>query len=208
MNYLGHLFLSGQESEVIYGNFIADVIKGNQWKKYGKEVQKGIKLHRFIDSFTDNHTMVHAAKARIRPYFGLTSGIVIDMYFDHFLSLKWNDYHELELSDFTRNMMTILSDYKNEMPSYTGVLFEKMRNQDWISSYKTIDGIAFALGQMANRVKFNTQWNKAGDVLIEHYIDLEDDFRAFIPDLISKVIENFNINLKLSNEFKFGNHKI
>ena len=64
MNYLGHLVLSGQDDEVLLGNFIADAIKGSSYKMYSTGVQKGILLHRKIDDFTDKHQSYLEGKRR------------------------------------------------------------------------------------------------------------------------------------------------
>ena len=64
MNYLGHLVLSGNDSEILFGNFIADAIKGNSYIKWPGNIQKGILLHRFIDNFTDNNNHYLLGKRR------------------------------------------------------------------------------------------------------------------------------------------------
>ena len=193
MNYLGHFYLSGIQPDVIFGNFIGDVIKGSKWKAYPESVQKGILLHRFIDDYTDNHPDTQLAKDRIRSHFSITSSIVVDMYFDHFLSLNWQKYHPQTLSDFSRKTFDRLKLFEKEMPSYTGLLFQKMRNENWLSSYKSIKGIAFALSRMGKRVKFDNNWDLAEEVLRENYNMLEQDFYRFFPSLIMGVKEKFDI---------------
>ena len=194
MNYLGHFYLSGTKPDVIFGNFIGDVIKGSRWKAYPETIQKGILLHRFIDDFTDNHPDTKIAKDRIRIHFSITSSIVVDMYFDHFLSLHWQKYHNQSLMDFSRKTFEKLKPFEKEMPSYTGILYQKMRDEEWLLSYKSIKGVSFALSRMGKRVKFQNNWEKAEEVLKENYILLEDDFHRFFPTLILQVSKRFGIN--------------
>lgn len=194
MNYLGHFYLSGDQPDVIFGNFIGDVIKGSKWKSYPESIQKGILLHRFIDNYTDNHPDTQLAKDRIRSHFSITSAIVVDMYFDHFLSLHWQKYHTQTLLAFSRKTFDKLKLFEKEMPSYTGILFRKMRDENWLSSYKNIKGIAFALSRMGKRVSFQNNWDMAEVVLKENYILLEQDFHRFFPSLILQVREKFDIN--------------
>ena len=66
MNYLGHLILSGNNSEITFGNFIADSLKGKTYLKYSKKIQKGVILHRKIDELTD--TNVHYLNGKRRFY--------------------------------------------------------------------------------------------------------------------------------------------
>ena len=186
--------MSGEQPDVIFGNFIGDVIKGSKWKAYPESVQKGILLHRFIDDFTDNHPDTKAAKDRIREHFSITSSIVIDMYFDHFLSLHWQKYHRQSLFEFSHKTFERLKPYEKEMPSYTGLLYNKMRDEDWLLSYKSIKGVSFALFRMGKRVKFQNNWEKAEEVLKENYILLEHDFHLFFPTLILQVSKRFGIN--------------
>jgi len=58
MNYLAHIYLSGNDDFLKLGNFIADEIKGKSYKEFPKDIQKGIILHRAIDDFTDHHPLV------------------------------------------------------------------------------------------------------------------------------------------------------
>ena len=194
MNYLGHFYLSGKQPDVIFGNFIGDVIKGSKWKAFPEAIQKGILLHRFIDDFTDNHPDTKRAKDRIRSHFSITSAIVIDMYFDHFLSLRWNQYYNQSLADFSKETFAKLSHFETEMPSYTGVLYQKMRDEHWLLSYKSIDGIGFALERMGKRVSFKNNWKEAKSVLKDNYLLLEDDFHRFFKEIIPEVNRRFNIN--------------
>jgi len=194
MNYLGHFYLSGKQPDVIFGNFIGDVIKGSRWKTYPESIQRGILLHRFIDDYTDNHPDTKRAKDRIRSYFSITSAIVVDMYFDHFLSLRWSQYCNLSLLEFSSDVFEKLRNYESEMPSYTGVLFQKMRDEQWLLSYKSIDGISFALERMGERVRFENNWNEAKMVLMKNYNLLEDDFHRFFKEIVLEVNRKFNIN--------------
>ena len=100
MNFLAHAHLSGKNNDVLLGNFVADAIKGNKLLKYRKEIQYGILLHRQIDSFTDKHELFMQSIDRVRKDFGKYSGIVIDIFYDHFLALNWKEYDDRELYVF------------------------------------------------------------------------------------------------------------
>ena len=54
MNYLAHIYLSGGDPEVTVGNFMADAVKGKDYQNYSEGIQRGIILHRAIDTFTDS----------------------------------------------------------------------------------------------------------------------------------------------------------
>ena len=85
MNYLGHLVLSGQDDEVLLGNFMADAVKGSSYKMYSTGVQKGILLHRKIDDFTDKHQSYLEGKRRFYDVYPKMGGVILDIVYDHLL---------------------------------------------------------------------------------------------------------------------------
>ena len=97
MNFLAHLYLSGDNEDLIIGNFIADMVKGRQIENFQEEVVKGIELHRKIDYFTDNHAIVDQSKRRLRNKYRLYSGVIVDMFYDHYLAANWSEYSRIPL---------------------------------------------------------------------------------------------------------------
>ena len=107
MNYLAHIYLSGDSKEIKVGNFIGDFVKGNQHQHFPEKVAYGIILHRRIDSFTDQHSAVRECIQLLRPGYGKYAGIVADIFFDHFLASNWKDYSMDSLHHFTKNAHAI-----------------------------------------------------------------------------------------------------
>lgn len=191
MNYLAHFYLSPSDDEVLFGNFIGDTVKGKQWQSFPEKTREGILLHRYIDDFIDKHPFSRKSRKRIRKSFGITSSVVLDVYFDHFLSKNWLDYHEMDLKTFTQTTFDRLRPFKERMPSFYPVMVEKMESENWIKSYLSISGTAFVLGRMKKRVNFENNWEDAEEVLIENYNGLEEDFRLFFPEIIKGVENSF-----------------
>ncbi|HDR52617.1 MAG TPA: DUF479 domain-containing protein, partial [Mariniphaga anaerophila] len=108
MNFLAHLYLSGNDEKLITGNFIGDYVKGNTFLKYPGKTREGIILHRRIDSFTDGHARFREVKKLFRPEFGLYSGVVTDLIFDHLLASAWDVYHPLSLCRFAKKIHAVL----------------------------------------------------------------------------------------------------
>ena len=108
MNFLAHLYLSGNNKEVILGNFIADAVKGKELNRYKEQVQVGIRLHRAIDTYTDKHPVVEKSKERLRGKYHKYAGVIVDMFYDHFLAANWNEYSNEPLNKFTSNAYRIL----------------------------------------------------------------------------------------------------
>ena len=101
MNYLAHAYLSFDDEDILFGNFIGDFIKGTKNIGLPHNVWKGVKLHRAIDSFTDQHPATTQAKDLIRKDLGHASGIFVDMIFDHILAVNWVNYSNKSLKEFT-----------------------------------------------------------------------------------------------------------
>lgn len=193
MNYLAHLFLAGTDPELILGNFIADHIKGSEIKKYPDNVCKGITMHRAIDTFTDQHPVVKQSIARLRADFHKYAGVVVDMYYDHFLSANWNEYSDMDLNQFTETRYSILNTYEAILPLRSARLLFYMEKQNWLQSYSSFDGMQQAFNGMARRTTFESNMEQAVVNLKSGYPEFGQEFRLFFPDLQLFVKNNFNL---------------
>ncbi|MEP5612966.1 MAG: ACP phosphodiesterase [Cyclobacteriaceae bacterium] len=183
MNFLAHLFLSGENEKVKVGNFIGDFVKGNQFEEYHPDIQFGIKLHREIDSFTDSHPVVLESKTRLRPIFGHYSPVIVDVYYDHFLAKNWKNFSSIDLESYTIQFYEMIAGYSNVVPQTVNHMLVYMKEKNWLYNYQFIDGIDRALSGMSKRTKFNSKMELAAASLQAHYADFEDEFTRFFPDL-------------------------
>lgn len=183
MNFLAHLYLSGDNHEIIIGNFIADHVKGNSVNLYQAGIRSGIALHRSIDSFTDNHLVVRAAVEKLRPGYRKYAGVILDMYFDHFLAVGWNEWSAEPLKQFTSRMYEVLSASYQILPARTRHMLPHMVKHDWLFNYSQFEGLHLALSGMAHRTPFMSKMETAVDKLIDDYAFYQDSFRDFFPDL-------------------------
>lgn len=185
MNFLAHAHLSGKNNDVLLGNFIADAIKGKKLLEYRKEIQYGILLHRQIDSFTDKHELFMQSAGRVRKDFGRYSGIVIDIFYDHFLALNWREYDERELHVFAAHIYGILTRNVFILPNRTKKLLPFMISQNWLTSYASLDGLKHVFNGMDRRTGRISGMDKAVAVLKQNYDELFADFKAYYPIIIN-----------------------
>jgi len=185
MNYLAHLYLSFNNEEIMVGNFIADAVKGRQIEAFPDTIRAGIRLHRLIDEFTDTHPVVEVSKSRIRENYRKYSGVVVDMYFDHFLAKNWSDFSTETLHDFTKNAYKTLFGYYVLFPSRMKRILPLMEAGNWLASYVEIENISRALQGMSHRTKFISGIENGGADLKIHYQELDKDFNKFFPELIT-----------------------
>jgi acyl carrier protein phosphodiesterase len=183
MNYLAHLYLSGNNHEIMIGNFIADHVKGKQIELFDEEIVKGIKLHRLIDEFTDTHKVVEQSKIRLRSEFGKYSPVIVDVFYDHYLAIKWEQYHHEDLSLYADNFYTLLNNNQHRLPIRTQQMIQYMIPQNWLLNYKTIAGINKTLTGMSKRTKFESKMDVAAIYLDRYYSEFENEFNEYFEEL-------------------------
>ena len=183
MNFLAHIFLSDNNDFIKIGNFMADGIRGKDYLHFPKEVQKGILLHRQIDTFTDSHNIYRKSKHRLHEKYGHYSGVIMDILYDHFLAKNWSKYSNEKLEDFANNFYELL--YKNEkiLTEKTKMMLPYMSEKNWLVSYATIAGIELILFQMDYRTKNRANMQEAVIELQQYYTEFEEEFTAFFEEL-------------------------
>lgn len=167
------------------GNFIADSIIGNKFEHYAPEIQKGIILHRHIDTFTDTHPIVRKSKRRLHKRYGLYAGIIIDIFYDHYLAKHWHQYSAIPLDLYVTAVYKLLSTQKEHLPPKTQHLLPYMIDQNWLYNYQFNEGIQKVLNGMNRRTQLKSQMHLAIEDLILKEALFYTDFSQFFKDLIS-----------------------
>ena len=183
MNFLAHIYLSGTHKEVIIGNFIADRVKGNKYNSYPKYIKIGILLHREIDSFTDTHPIVKQSTRRLRDRHRHYAGVIVDMFYDHFLAKNWNNYSDIPLENFAAEFYDIVQEAHDSLPEDIQYMLNYMIPNNWLLSYATKTGIDRALSGLSRRVKVDNRMHEAIIDLNTHYEEFEKEFIAFFEEL-------------------------
>ncbi|MDP5158640.1 MAG: acyl carrier protein phosphodiesterase [Flaviramulus sp.] len=183
MNYLAHIYLSGDDPLITIGNFIADGIKGKSYNKYPKDIQIGILLHRHIDSYTDAHKTVRLSTKRLHEKYGHYSGIIVDILYDHFLAKNWKNYSDIPLSVFVESFYDSLEAHFDILPSRIQKMMPFMLADNWLLSYASINGISKILDGMNRRTKNRSGMNKAVIELETFYNEFESEFTLFFDEL-------------------------
>ncbi|MBL30643.1 MAG: ACP phosphodiesterase [Flavobacteriaceae bacterium] len=194
MNYLAHVYLSGDNMDIAIGNFIADDIKGNNYKDYKLDWQRGILLHRFIDSFTDSHKIFRDHSKLFFNSHRHYSRVLVDIYYDYFLAKNWTKYSSLSLPKFETNFSDHLKKNLNRFPNK---LFNKISffiNHKLFSKYSSIEGLSFILKKMDIKTKYKSNMSDSINKFILFAPEMEIDFFIFFEDLI------YNVNSYLNKE--------
>ena len=184
MNFLAHLYLSGDDPKIMVGNFIADFVKGKDaLYKYEERIAFGIELHRSIDAFTDSHPVVRVSKKRLSAKYRHYSAVIVDMYYDHFLSRYWEEFHSVPLETYSRNVYQILENHSAVLPDQLNMLLRYMIKGNWLLGYGTVEGIGQALSGMARRTPYESKMELAAGDLRDNYEVFKSDFMNFFPEL-------------------------
>ena len=187
MNFLAHLFLSCQDENLLIGNFIADSIRNRDIPTYSSDIQKGVFLHRRIDSYTDQHPEVKKGTRRLHPNHGKYAPVVVDIFYDYILSHNWHQYSEEPLTRFSKRMYWILEQRMAELPTKLQRSVPSMISNDWLMNYGKEDGLRNVFSRMKERAKFPTNFDRAVDDLLKDYPLFEEEFNAFFPEVIREV---------------------
>jgi acyl carrier protein phosphodiesterase len=186
MNHLAHCFLSFNDEEVLLGNFIGDFVKGQDWRHYAPGVQKGILLHRTIDSFTDNHPMTDRSVARIRAYAGRYAPPFVDILYDHLLAIHWQEYTSESFETFAQRTYRQLENRGADMPEVLRERLPKMLAGQFLHGYTQREGLDWVLGKFSLRLAGTFDAAALSNFFFDEIEAFSDDFQAFFPDLLEK----------------------
>ncbi|MDD3721658.1 MAG: ACP phosphodiesterase [Lutibacter sp.] len=184
MNFLAHLYLSKENKNILIGNFIADAVKGKDYKNFPKEIQAGILLHRRIDYFTDTHLIVRQSKRRLNLQYNHYKGVIIDIFYDHFLAKNWHHYSDIPLEIYAENVYAFLQENNEIFPERIQKLLPNMIKYNWLVSNASIEGIQKILTGMNKQSKGISKMDLATEDLLKHYEEFELDFTTFFKELM------------------------
>ncbi|HEY9620172.1 MAG TPA: ACP phosphodiesterase [Crinalium sp.] len=187
MNYLAHLYLSHDNAELMIGSILGDFVKGSIHHLYTPEIRKGIQLHRQIDSYTDTHQIVHVSKRIVTDSRRRFAGIMVDLFYDHFLAQQWSTYSSVPLYDFSQQVYRVLLEHQDILPARLIRILPYMIEENWLTSYQDINHIGKALNGISRRLKRQNTLLNSVEELESNYAAFETYFQTFFPDVIDFV---------------------
>ncbi|GAD80073.1 ACP phosphodiesterase [Vibrio ezurae] len=188
MNFLGHLHLAHKSQSSLLGNLLGDFVRGNPEGRFEPAITHGIRMHRFIDSFTDSHPAIVA----IKPLFGERrrfSPIALDVFWDHCLTQHWRHFHPHSLAQFCHNAQSQTHPkwVHTSLPERYQYVISAMWDGGWIFSYQELENIEFVLKRMSKRSERMAPLAECFATLETHYQTLNQVFLDFYPDVIEAV---------------------
>ena len=162
---------------------MADSIRGNSYENYPEEIKKGILLHRSIDSFTDMHPVYRQSKHRLHEKYGHYSGVIMDIFYDHFLAKNWANYSNKKLEEYADEFYQLLQDNYDLLTDKIQGMMPYMIARNWLVSYASISGLEMILFQMDHRTKNRVAMHESIVELQKFYLEFETEFTQFFMEL-------------------------
>jgi acyl carrier protein phosphodiesterase len=187
MNWLAHLVLSERSSAFRLGNLLPDLMTRAELAVAPEIFQRGIECHRRIDAFTDRHPVVRRSVRRVSPAHRRFAPILMDIFYDHYLSVHWARHCAQPLAEFVQEIYTSFNKHGAQLPPTTRSHLERMRVENWLSSYREIDGVRLTLDRISQRLRRRVELGAAVVELVQNYTLLEADFAEFFPELRAHV---------------------
>jgi len=186
MNFLAHLYLAEANPESRMGNLLGDFVKGNPWDdRFEPVIWKGIMEHRHIDAFTDAHPVWQKSRALLGPDLRRFAGIVIDIFYDHFLTLHWETFSPgVSVDQFIEATYSDLKKAKHHAPGYAYRIIRQMMEENWLGNYGAIEGICETILGVSQRSPKLLPMKESARLLEIHFQKMEGHFLEFFPDMI------------------------
>lgn len=183
MNYLAHLYLSSHTDATLVGALLGDFVKVDHYRDYPPAVAEAILLHRRIDSFTDAHPLHRASKRRLDGRFRHTRGLMVDLFYDHFLARSWDRWATIPLNEFAQRVYAAMQTFKGRLPTRLERMLPYMIKDDWLCSYRELENVQKALAGLSRRLSRTNYLAEGLAELEQNYTGLESDFQQFFPQL-------------------------
>jgi len=199
MNFLGHAYIAKGHPELIAGNFAGDSYKGkyDNFEHLPKPIFNGIKLHRFIDDFTDHQENVEAV-AKIFQGHGIhkVTYIACDILIDHYLASNWKDYSSVSYEEFIAFIYEHTDSRLNELPNDFQFIYSRLKEYGWFFEYQSEAGIDKVLRQFSKRLGFKNDLDKCMKIYLDEKKIIDAYFKTFINIIVEKselyIVENLS----------------
>lgn len=182
MNFLGHLYFSYDNHDLMTANIFGDFVRGKDLSDYPEIIQKGITLHREIDNYIDTHENVLILMRSLYAELPKVAGIAVDLYFDHLLAKNWDKYHRTDLKSYLNSFYQTLDNLDERYPLEFLIMLGRMRSGNWLWHYRTLEGLTKACNGVSNRIAFKNVLHTAPIFFEKYENQITEVFHSFMED--------------------------
>jgi len=184
LNHLAHFALAGPETGLLVGGFLGDYIKGRLANRFSPEIERGIRLHRAIDQYTDTHPVVKNSYKRFDPRFRRYAGIITDIAFDHLLAQNWSRYYNEPLESYSACTLGKLLVHKEKLTEAAHQTASRMQQHNSLAHYGGLEFLERSLVYLSGRLKHANPLIDAYPHCEEQLPRLREDLLVFYPELM------------------------
>jgi acyl carrier protein phosphodiesterase len=183
MNFLAHIFLSGDNRNVQVGNFIGDFVKGSKYKDYESDVKQGILLHRAIDEYFDNIDIVRKLRRDLSADYGRYAGVALDLIFDYYLASQFCMYHNESLKVYSQSFYNHLKKISGDFDKQVKFVGDKMIELDWLNQYISPEGMQSIAMSLERRIGKQVGFERLAEGIYQNNEQLSLAFQLSFPEM-------------------------
>ena len=187
MNFLAHAYFANGDAERIVGQFCGDFVRGSDLSAYSPSIQRGIRMHRQIDAFTDRHPAVLGVRPLFQPPLRRLAGVITDVVYDHCLAIQWADHSNRDFKHYIEEVNTALIDHKAIVPKRMQGFIDFMIEHRVLQANEHFAGVEVTLNRLAARSKAFAPLENSGLIAGANMVALQQSFDDFFPQLCSYV---------------------
>jgi acyl carrier protein phosphodiesterase len=196
MNYIAHIHIAQHTDSSLLGNFLGDFVKGSQLSDYSLKVQHGIRLHRKIDVYTDQHPEVVNLRKLFPSEIQRTAGIALDIYFDHLLLSNWGHFSTQPIEQLFTNFYQQLDTTKLQVSERFMLVKFNLLKHKWLNDYHRETVCLRAMSSIEQRLKRKVTFASSSyNILCENRSIIEPSFLRFYGELL---VQSEALSIKLS----------
>ncbi len=162
------------------GSLMGDFHKGSDFGSLPDELVRHLRLHRHIDRFTSRSEDFQRSRRRLDPRFRYARGVLVDVFYDHFLACHWSDFHPLALPRFSQQVYRGLQDCYNLLSPGLQQQLPRMIEFDWLTSYQNPEVVRRVLMRLEERLAHKFPLEQGYVELQRFKPELEEDFKCFM----------------------------
>ena len=182
MNLLAHAFLGFDHDELIVGQIAGDFVKGRDLSGLPPMVAEGVRMHRQLDVWTDQHPVFRRSCERISARRRRVAGILVDILYDHSLARGWSRYGHTDLLEFASFVYARLDHHAAVLPSSMQRFISRVGDVRLFENYRAEHGIERAIKHVQSRLKRSASLlDGALDEVLPLVPAIDRDFDAFFP---------------------------
>lgn len=184
MNFLGHMYFSNDNVQLMYANIYGDFVKGRDLSHHSQLVQNGIKLHRRIDDYIDHHPVIIELTHHLYKDLPKVAGIAVDLYFDYLLAKNWKKYHTSDYMTFIQAFENAKIDRAIFQKEHFWNVMDRMKAGEWLKHSQSIYGLKKSSQGVSNLISFENVLHEAPGVFERNEARIEEAFHQFMKEAI------------------------